>query len=113
MSHRTSIACLDCRKAYVLGDGSYATSTVHCTTLDEFNALAGVGVPLGDRARAHRLFLVEHEGHDTLAWNSDTAYLDDSGALRLFYDDDLIKDGLGSFSFHELGTNEAWEASRG
>lgn len=116
MSHRTSIACLDCRKAYVLGDGSYTTETVHLKTLrafDEQTAFAAANGKLGERARAHRLFLVEHEGHSTLDWNSDTCYLDDSGNLRGFYDDDLVRDGIGAFAHHELGADGEWTVRRG
>lgn len=109
MSHRTSIACLDCRKAYVLGDGSYATETIHCKTLAAFDTVtAAATLGLSERARAHRLFLVEHEGHRTLDWNSDTAYVDDRGDLRGFYDDDLIREGVGAFAQFDLGADGRW-----
>jgi hypothetical protein len=63
---------------------------------------------------AHRLFLMEHPGHRSINWNSDTAYVGDDGGLRLFYDDDPIEfgDAVGRFEWFELGDDNQWRTSR-
>jgi hypothetical protein len=105
MSHADYGACVDCRKAYECGNGSYATSMTHHDTVASFDAeLAKHGLTLetrADRAKAWRTFLVEHEGHTFQRWNSDVAYIDDAGDLVLDYDDDLIESGVGGYAWFD------------
>lgn len=105
MSHVDYGACVDCRKAYECGSGSYGASVAYCDTVaavDELLAKGGLTAETcSGRAKAWRSFLAEHEGHKFQRWDSDVAYIDDGGDLRLDYDDDLIEPGVGKFAwFH-------------
>ena len=118
MSHVDYGACVDCRKAYECGSGSYGASVSWSNTVAEVDELLAKGglapETCSGRPKAWRAFLAGHAGHKFQRWDSDVAYIDDAGDLRLDYDDDLIEPEVGKFAWfysNDDGTFAAEERS--
>ena len=111
MGRNSSAACLDCKKQYDIGYGSGTQWLDQVDTVAAFDAeLAKWGYTpetlQNVNNRRVRALLLEHDGHNILWWSADYAYIDDAGALRGDYDDDLIQEGIGQmplFVGHEDG----------
>jgi hypothetical protein len=110
MGRDQSISCIDCKKTYYCGYGSY-TSWVFAESISEFIKEAGdeprafSDGELREKNMILLRVLVEHAGHNVKTWSSDWCF-HRNGDLYLenFHDGDIII--RGEQSFEQIGTDD-------
>jgi len=113
MGRSGNFTCVDCKKTYYLGYGSYLSWLDHVGTIKEYDALDGENKSLSKNQNFHKC-LIEHEGHDWFAWSDD--HCSESNG-NLYVDgvygrqDELLCEGFSEYEYINMESDTSCDSS--